>query len=268
MTDVNQPLKGRTVLVTRAIEQAQETVSLLESLGARVLCVPMIKIVPPDSWQAVDRAIDQLASYHYLIFTSANGVKFFFERLNDYLHKDLSKLTAAKICAIGEATARTLKNFAINANLIATDARAEGLLSAIIENAGGEENIAGLRFLLPRAQAARDLLPLELGKLGATVDDLTVYQTVSTTANREALVEQLAQGKIDVVMFTSPSTIHHFVALIGQENLSGLMQTVWAACIGSVTAATAREYHLQNLIQPPVYSAAALIESIVAAFTK
>lgn len=267
-TELQLPLNHRTVLVTRAIDQAQDTVTALEKLGANVICMPMIKIIAPDSWQPVDQVIDRLADYNYLIFTSANGVKHFFKRLNELTGRQMSDLTSAQICAIGEATARSLGDFSIQADLIARDAKAEGLLSAIIESAGGEAKIAGRRFALLRAKTARDVLPVELSRLGGEVDDIAVYQTVEATTNREALVEHLTSGKIDVVMFTSPSTIHHFVTLVGQDQLSRYLQNVAIACIGSVTATTAREYQFHNLIQPQVYTAAALVEAIAQAFTK
>jgi uroporphyrinogen III methyltransferase / synthase len=266
--DSEKPLVGRRVLVTRPLEQSQEIVTLLENLGAQAICYPMIEIIEPDSWDALDAAIEDLATYDWLIFTSANGVKFFFQRMAQKPKAKLSKITTLTICAIGPATAGALESFATKVDLITRDSKAEGLLQAIIEYAGGKAALRGKCFLIPRAKVAREFLPDELRKLGARVDAVEAYQTVSASTNRQALIELLASGRIDVVTFTSPSTIHHFVTLVGKENLSVQMQNVAAACIGSITAATAADYGLQNLIQPQAYTAAALVEAIAKAYKK
>ncbi len=261
------------MLVTRPRAQSQEMVALLEGLGARVICCPMIEIVEPDSWDEVDAAIAQLTSYDYLIFTSANGVKFFFERLRQPAKRHrpkakLSELTQAVICVIGSATGRALEGFGEQADLIAADAKAEGLLQAIIERVGDPQAIRNRRFLIPRAKVAREILPDELRRLGAQVEVVEVYQTVSARANRKALMALLANGEIDAVTFTSPSTVQHFVALVGTDKLSELMQNVYAACIGSITARTAADYGLPNLLQSEVSSAAALVEALATVYKK
>lgn len=266
--DLDKPLGGRTVLLTRPLEQSQEIWALLESLGAKVISRPMIEIIEPGSWDNLDAAIEKLRSYNWLIFTSANGVKFFFRRLRQKHQAPLSQLTEAVIGAIGSATARALESFAAPADLIAAEAKAEGLLQAIIESVGEPGKLRGLRFLIPRAKVAREILPDELSKLGAEVDAVEVYQTVSASASREDLIQLLSSSEIDVVTFTSPSTVHHFVALIGEDELSGLMQNVMSACIGSITAATAKAYALQNLVQPEISTAASLVEAIAKAYKK
>ncbi len=266
--DAGGPLAGRAVLITRPLEQSQEMVERLENLGAQVICRPLIEIVEPDSWEALDAAIEKLATCDWLLFTSANGVKFFFKRLRHKQNAPLSEITRAVICAIGPATATALESFGAEVDLITRDSKAEGLLQAIIEYAGNIEDLRGKRFLIPRAKVARDILPDELSKLGAQVEAVEAYQTVGASINREELIEFLDRRKIDVVTFTSPSTVHHFVALIGKENLPERMQLVISACIGSITAATATAYGLQNLIQPDTYTAAALVEAIARAYKK
>jgi uroporphyrinogen III methyltransferase/synthase len=263
-----RPLVGRTVLVTRPLAQSQEMAALLEGLGANVICCPMIETIAPQNWDEVDGAIERLAGYDYIVFTSANGVNFFFRRLEEKRHIKLSEQTGAVICAIGQATAEALELNHARAGLIARQARAEGLLAAILEAVGDRDRLQGLRFLIPRAKVARELLPDELRRLGAQVDVVEVYQTVSAGESREPLIERLSKREIDVMTFTSPSTVEHFVTLVGKEQLAELMVGVYAACIGSITAAAAKAHGFKNVIEPTVSTTTGLVEAITAIYQK
>lgn len=238
---------------------------MLERLGAKVLHAPMIEIKEPDSWQALDESIHQLNLYDWVIFTSVNGVKFFFERLAKKRLEPLAKVSGASVCAIGLATAKALEKQDVKVDLIAADAHAEGLLQALLFYTGNLQTLRGKRFLLPRARIARELLPVELSKLGAQVDVVEAYQNVMPEIADDSFLHLLKDGRIDVVTFTSSSTVHNFVAMAGRENLQTLLQHSRIACIGPVTRGTAEEYELQNIIQPQNATAAALVEAIVRA---
>ena len=261
-----QPLAGRLILLTRPHKQSEEMALHLESLGAQVIQAPMIATVEPESWMALDEAIEKFDHYDSLIFTSTNGVMFFFQRLQQKYPKTMTQIKEIFICAIGNATAKALADEGYNANLIASDAKAEGLLQAIIEQAGGKENLRGRRFLLPRARIAREILPQELRKLGAIVDAVETYQTIRPPTDDSAFIRLLEKKAIDVVIFTSSSSVQNFVATIGEERVAKLLHDTIIACIGPITAATAREYNLINIIQPEIYNAAALVNTIIAAF--
>jgi uroporphyrinogen III methyltransferase/synthase len=263
-----KPLRRKTVLLTRPREQAEEMTALLEESGAEVIHLPMIEIREPESWQALDESINQLHLYDWLLFTSANGVKFFFQRFRQLCGTPLSPLANLQVCAIGKATAQAVEAAGAKVDLIAEDSKAEGLLQSLVAHFGAAEAICKFRFLLPRARLAREVLPEELRKLGAQVDAVEAYQNVLPATDSENLIGLLRAGSIDVITFTSPSTVKNFVALVGREKLAELLGNALIACIGPVTAATATEFNLQNIIQPDNYSAPALVETIVQAVSK
>ena len=258
-----QLLEGKIVLITRPLAQSKEMSRLFEELGARVIHCPTIEVVAPSNWSALDDAIKQLATYNWIVFTSANGAVFFFRRLAEKLCDAVSSMNNLVVCAIGPATAKAIENAGARVDVIAADSKAEGTLQAIIEHAGGESRIRGLRFLIPRARIAREVLPVELGRLGAHVDAVETYQTVKPDTNIESIIRLLNEGAIDAITFTSSSTVANFAALVGAENLPGLLQKTLVACIGPVTAATAIEHRLKNIVQPEAYNTPALVEAVV-----
>ena len=258
-----RPLAGLRVLVTRERGRAGEMTALLEEAGATVIHCPTIEISEPDSWAGSDAAIARLDDYDWVVFTSANGVEFFHRRLAGMRLPD-----RIIRCAIGPATAKALESASGRVDLVARDSKAEGALSAIIEHAGGREQIRGLRFLIPRARVAREVLPTELRALGAHVDAVEVYQTIKPQTDGEEIKRLLTEQSIDVVTFTSSSTVTNFAAIVGAKDLSSLLGGVLVACIGPVTAATAREHGLDRLIQPDRYTAPALVESLIEATGK
>jgi uroporphyrinogen III methyltransferase / synthase len=263
----SKPLSGKAVLVTRARQQSEEMTAMLEELGAKVIHAPMIEMQGPDSWDAVDQSIHQLEGYDWIIFTSANGVKFFFHRLAQIRSESLSEISQASVCAIGAATAKALELVGAKIDLIAANSTAEGLMQELLDRLGGSDAVGGLRFLLPRARLAREVLPDELTKLGAQVDVVETYQNVMPETDSQSILGLLQNEGIDVITFTSSSTVHNFAALIGKAHLSELLQNSLIACIGPVTRASAEEYHLQNMIQPNRSTTEALVEAIVQAIS-
>src|ERR1051325_2764479 len=243
-----RPLAGKSILVTRPRDQAGEMIALLEGFGATVLHLPMIEVKEPESWDALDEAIRQLRCYDWILFTSINGVNYFSQRLRQARSEALASVTAAHICAIGNATAQALESAGVEVDLIATDSKAEGLLRSLVDHVGGAKAVGRMRFLIPRAQIAREVLPEELRKLGAQVDAVAAYQNVLPESGRKDLLGLLRQGSIDAITFTSSSTVKNFMAVAGGEDLADLLQDILIACIGPVTAATAYDYRLKRII--------------------
>ena len=197
-----KPLLGKKILVTRARSQASKLTTALEELGAECIEAPAIKIVPPvDNYEALDKAIGQLDKYNWLIFTSINGVEHFWHRLVAG-GKDARVLYKARICAIGAATAQALASHGITADVVPERYQAEGIIEAL-----DNELIAGTKILIPRAAEARALLPEALTKAGAQVDVVVAYETVMGDAEAVEIRNSLAKGEIDVVTFTSSSTV-------------------------------------------------------------
>ena len=251
-----KPLYGKKVLVTRAKEQAAELIELLTDYGAEPIEFPTIEILPPKDWKPLDRAIAKLADYDWLLFTSVNGVEFFMKRLFEK-GGDLRKLTRAKIAAIGPKTAEALRAHGIVPDLVPKYFQAE----AVLEGLAGVK-MKGKRVLLPRAQEAREVLPKELKKRGARVDVVTAYRTVAPTKRRDQLKKMLERKELAVITFTSSSTVKNFMALFKGRPVKKWLEGVKIACIGPITADTARELGLRVDIQPKDFTVAALAKEI------
>lgn len=266
-TESNAPLNGRTIMVTRPKSQSEEFGSKLEALGAKVIYFPTIEIVEPDSWQQLDNALRKLDEYDWIIFTSANGAKFFFER-RIQLHIIHDSLPGRSVCAIGRATARSIEEFGVAVTITAAESTAEGVLKEFVSHIGGERSIQGLRVLIPRARIARELLPDGLRRLGATVDAVETYQNIKPKILPEDLARIFREGSIDVITFTSPSTLSNFAELAGTKDLSQLLAGTLVACIGPTTSRAAESFGLTRPIQPNVHNASALVDAIVTAIGK
>ncbi|MDT5296054.1 MAG: uroporphyrinogen methyltransferase / synthase [Acidobacteriota bacterium] len=253
-----KPLGGRTVMITRAREQAAEFASALEAFGARVIACPTIEIVPPESYAQLDEAIDNLFGYDWLILTSTNAVEHFLARL-EAVEKDVSELDGLRVCAIGEATAERLVAAHVHVDVVPEQSRAEGVFAALENYLGGREHFEELNVLMPRAAVARDFLPRALEGVGARVDVVAAYRTVRPETTDRARTEALlVGGGVDCVTFTSSSTVHNFAQLFDTRDLRSLLAGVRVACIGGVTAQTAAEYGLRAEIVPAESNARAL----------
>jgi len=253
-------LFGKTVVVTRAREQASDFRVLLESKGAQCFEFPTIEVVPPTSWGPLDKAIEKLAQYDWVLFTSVNGVRFFFQRLEEQ-GEDVRALHGIRIGAIGPKTAASLAERGLRLDLVPPEYRAE----AVIEAMGGEE-VEGKRFLLPRAAKAREILPEKLEEMGGQVDVVPVYETIRPTERSEEVQSLLEKGEISCVTFTSSSTVENFAAMFPGEDLPALVVKAAIACIGPITAETARDHGLEVDIMPAEYTVEALATKIVEYF--
>ncbi len=263
-----RPLAGRTVLVTRAREQAAEFAAALEAFGARVVFCPTIEIVAPESYAQLDEAVENLFGYDWLIFTSTNAVEHFLARLGA-LAKDVSELDELRVCAVGAATAERLAEAHIHVDVVPELAQAEGVFSALADYAGGRESLHGLNFLFPRAAAGRDYIPRALAEAGARVDVVTAYRTVRPETTERAKTEALlVGGGVDCVTFTSPSTVRNFAQLFDTSDLAPLLAGVRVACIGGTTASAAADLNLRADIVPAEHNARALARAVAEFFSE
>ena len=257
-----RPLAGRTVLVTRAREQAGEFAAALEGFGARVEFCPTIEIVAPESYAQLDEAVENLFGYDWLIFTSANGVEHFLRRL-EALSKEVGELDELRVCAVGEATADRLAEAHVHVDVVPERAQAEGVVEALTAYVGGREQLRNLNFIFPRAAAGRDFIPRALEEACARVDVVTAYRTVRPETTDRARAEALlVGGGVDCVTFTSPSTVRNFAQLFDTRDLAPLLAGVRVACIGETTERAAADHNLPTDIRPREQNARALARAV------
>ncbi len=253
-----RPLFGRRIVVTRAREQAGELIRLLEDLGAETVPVPTIRIAPSEDGTALDAACDTAETFDWIVFTSLNGVDHFMRRFLE--RRDIRDLKPVRICAVGPATATGLARYGIRVDLTPAEYRAEGILDAFA--AAGP--VRGGRFLLPRAEAARELLGDELRKAGAEVVDVDTYRTLAIRDDGGPDVyRMLLDGRVDAVTFTSASTVRSFAALLGEDQAADLLRSTVVATIGPVTAEAAQQLGISAAVMPEQYTVPALVQALV-----
>jgi uroporphyrinogen III methyltransferase/synthase len=261
-----RPLFGKRVLVTRPRDQAAELVERLESMGAEAIEAPMIRIAPPEDYAPLDRACTSIAEYDWIVFSSANAVDAFVERLLAGPN-DLRALKNVKLCVVGPATAERLARHGLKADLTPPEYRAEALLREL-SNVG---NLSGLRILLPRADIGRELIGEELKKQGAAVTEVVAYRTMIAEPERDGepdVYHLLLERRIDVVTFTSASAVRNFVHVLGAEPAVDLLGATIVASIGPVTAEAASQCNIRTDVMPVNYTIPALVDSIVDHFRK
>lgn len=252
-------LRGRRVLVTRAAEQAPDTVALLRQYGAEVLECPTIQLLPPRQWEPVDHAIRRLSEFDWLILTSVNGVRFFLGRMQE-LGIEFGQLHSCKICAVGSKTGQLLGSYGLEPELIPEQFTGEGIVHAF-----GAIELRGARILFPKADGARDLIPQKLREFGAIVVDPVVYQNVIPEQLSEAAQIVLQQHTLDAVVFSSPSTVRNFVRLVGNAtDLQELLSGVVIASIGPITTQAVREAGLVVAVEPDRSTMESLIAALAA----
>jgi uroporphyrinogen III methyltransferase/synthase len=253
-------------MTTRAAAQSAEFAAELERYGARVVSCPTIEIVEPESFAMLDEAIENLFGYDWLIFTSTNGVEFFTRRFESLGH-DISELDDLHVCAVGNATADRLSEAHVHVDVVPHEFKAEGVFAALESYLGGYKHFDRLNFLIPRAAVARDYLPKALEGAGARVDVVAAYRTVAPQTTERARAEaMLVGGAVDLITFTSASTVRNFAQLFDTNDLGSLLDGVKVACIGDVTAETAAEYGLRVHVQPAEFTTAALARAIAEHF--
>ncbi len=271
-----KPMFGCRVLVTR---EHLEGFSLLEELGAEIIEFPTIKIVPPLNYDSLDKSIDQIETYHWLIFTSRNGVKYFFRRFFEK-DRDIRDLKGIRICAIGTKTADEIKKYGLKIELIPEEFQAEGLIEAFVSfhssliNIKGDtvEGISsallkGIRFLLPRAELAREIFPDKIRELGGEIDIPIAYRTVKPESHGKRLRRFLKEGRISIATFTSASTFNNFLEIMGTD-AEELLKGVKIAVIGPITKKAIEKVGLKVHIMPEKATVEAMVQEIIKCYTK
>ncbi len=246
---MSEALQNRRVVVTRSVDQALALVADLERLGAIPLVVPAIQFVslPPDQ---LDDALCRITTYDWLIFTSANAVRFFF----DYVDTLAMVTSLPKLAAIGDATADLLRSRNVEPDFVPSQFMGEQLVQGLGE-------LRDARVLLPRSRIGRPEVVELLQACGAQVDDIALYDTITAPAH-PAMLAELGQG-FDAIIFTSPSSVRNFLKIIeDMPDLREQLDQAAIACIGPTTAATAQENDLVVSVMPEVYTIAALTQAL------
>lgn len=255
-----KPLFGRTFVVTRARSQASDLTLQLEKAGAKVIEAPAIRITDPDDFIPLDTAQQNLDSYAWIIFTSANGVGRFFDRLFKN-GKDARAFARSKIAAIGSATADMLNAYGLTADLIPASYKAEDLAEALLPQLK-----SGNRVLLARAAEARSVLPDALKQAGMDVNVVSVYKTEAACENTEELLEALRRNAVDCVTFTSSSTVTNLLKALGND--TALLKNVTLASIGPITGKTLEKHGLKADITAETYTIDGLITALKTCYEK
>ncbi|MDI6870137.1 MAG: uroporphyrinogen-III C-methyltransferase [Bacillota bacterium] len=262
-----KPLFGRRVVVTRARAQASKLSERLAELGAEAWEFPAIRVAPPEDERPLRQAAVQVGTYDWVIFTSANGVEAFFAALQAE-GGDARSFGGTRVAAIGSETAEALARQGIRADAVPEEFRAEGILAAL------PADLQGKRILVARAAEARQVLPAELRRRGAEVDEVAAYRTIigEGQGRVEELRHLLEAGEVDAVTFTSSSTVKNLVSLLGGESEEGraevrrLFSGVTVASIGPITTKTARELGLNVQVEAAEYTIAGLVEALAGHF--
>jgi len=252
-----RPLFGKRVVVTRSREQAGELSTMLMALGAEVMELPAIRLIDPDDFGPLDRAIEQVASFDWVIFASVNGVRRFFARALR-LGKDIRDLQGPRICAIGPATGA-----AVEAYHVRVACRPERYVAeSVVEAFRAMGDAAGKRILIPRTDVGRRVLIEELEKLGAEVTEVTAYRTVPESLSEEGERDLLDQPP-DFITFASSSTVRYFAECVGKEGLSRLTQHGEIVSIGPITSQTVRELGLSVGAEAEESTLPSLVSAVV-----
>ncbi|MGD2186441.1 MAG: uroporphyrinogen-III C-methyltransferase [Desulfobacterales bacterium] len=258
----SRPLLGKRIVVTRARQQASDLVRRLSDLGAECLEYPTIKIIAPQDPEPLQQAIKNLPAYDWIVFTSVNGVIHFFEQLFA-AGKDVRALGRMQTAAIGPATAEQLRKFGLNSDMVPETYRAESVVEVF-----KDKDLKKKKILLPRAKQARPILPVELKKMGAEVDEIPAYDTAIVAENADDLITQLQEKQVDLVTFTSSSTVKNFKALLPADRFKKLMQGVIIASIGPITTDTAKQLDFDVHISAESFTIPGLVEAILQFYQK
>jgi uroporphyrinogen III methyltransferase/synthase len=254
----HKPLFGKRILVTRARSQSSELTGLITNLGGEAIEFPVIRIVEPERGELLNAALHQLAEYDWVIFTSVNGVKHFFDRIQKS-QLDIRQMYKARLAAIGPKTAAALSDKGLLVKVLPEEYKAEALVEHLRPFVQ-----AGEKILLPRADIARKVLAEELRDMGCDVTEVDAYDTQIDATNAEEIVQMLERGQIDVLTFTSSSTVRNFIQAIGSitTEMEPLLQNTQIACIGPITAKTAESLGLRVDVMAKEYTIDGLIEAI------
>ena len=254
-----RPLADRAIVVTRARQQASRLSRELEALGARVVELPTIEIVPPDSYEPLDAALRGLERYQWLIVTSANTARVLGERLA-LLHVEPSSFSGIQCVAVGSATAAALRESGFRVDMVPPKYVAESVVEVL------PDRVAGARVLLARAAVARDVIPDALRQSGATVDVVDAYRTVIPEESARLMHDVFSSSLLpDAVTFTSSSTVTNFFHLLRETGQGAVPEGVRALSIGPITSATLRELGWEPAVEAARHDVEGLVQAAILA---
>ncbi len=258
-----KPLFAKRILITRAREQASELAERFRAEGGIPIEVPTIEIQPPRSYRSLDRAIANLKTFDWLVLTSANGSRAFFERLH-HNKRDARALAGIKIATVGPGTAQPLQDYGITPDFVAKTHRAEGLLTRLTQN-----RVEGKRILIVRAEKAREILPETLRKRGAIVTVVSCYRSTIPRASGSELRRLIDREPPDLLTFASSSMVRNFFTLLGKDRVrQQKVRKIPVACIGPVTCQTARKLGFKKILTPRQATMPALVATAVKVFQR
>lgn len=255
-----RPLFGRRILITRSRDQSLPLRRGLEAEGGEVFELPLLEITPPDDAAPMDAALADLDRFAWIVFTSPNAVRFFFQRLRDS-GRDSRALGPCRIAAVGSTTAACLADQGLIADLTPDDPSADGLLTAF-----SDIDVTGAQILVPSSAIGRTALDDALTTRGALVVRVTAYENRPPRPEDIEIPLALTEGKIDCIVFASPSAVSHFVSIMGQEQALDHLRAAEIAVIGPTTAAAVRARELVPTIQPANSSVEDLVQAITTHF--
>lgn len=251
------PLWGRRILVTRSRTQASVLVERIKQLGGEAIEFPTIEIAEENDLNLLHQAFAKIQAYQWIVFTSVNAVDIFFKELQAQ-EKDIRSLAGIQICAIGPATAARLQKLGLLVKVVPDEFQAEGLIEKLKNHIK-----PGQQVLLPRARGAREILPVSLRDMGASVDEVFLYESVVPHTFSQAEWQAICPDELDYITFTSSSTVSNFVEMIGKEQVAAVNRQVKIACIGPITADTARENGFEIHVQAKEFTINGLVEAIL-----
>jgi uroporphyrinogen III methyltransferase/synthase len=260
-----RPLFGRRIVVTRSREQAGELVDMLEERGADAIQAPTIRVAPAEDTAALDRACADAGAYDWIVFTSANAVDYFMQRV--IANGDVRDLKGVRLCAIGPSTAQRVLRYGLRVDVTPEEATSEAVTDALRAAA----SLKGARVLLPRADIAREVLADQLRDAGADVSEVAAYRTMLAGTERDGdqdIYRMLLERQIDAITFTSASTVKNFAKIYGEEQAADLLRTTVVASIGPVTAEAAQQLGIHTTVMPERYTIPDLVDALVEHFRK
>lgn len=252
-----KPLWGKRIVVTRSRKQASVLADRIMELGGEAIEFPTIEISKENDLSDLYNCFSHIEDYSWIIFTSVNTVDIFFSELSSR-GLDIRDLKGIKICAIGPVTKEKLQSKGLQVDILPKEYKAEGIIEEL-----GENIKLGQMVLLPRARGARGILPESIRQMGAQVDEVYLYQAVPAASISSSTRNSIINGQVDVITFTSSSTVTNFVTMIGSENIRRIADQVKVACIGPITAETARKHGFTVDILARQYTIDGLVEAIL-----
>lgn len=251
------PLWGKRILVTRSRTQASVLAEKIKKLGGEAIEFPTIEIAAEKNLAPLHQAFEKLDQFRWIIFTSVNAVALFFKELQAQ-NRDIRSLANLQICAIGPATAASLQKLGLLVELIPDEYQAEGLVEKMKDLIK-----PGQQVLLPRARGAREVLPVRLREMGAVVEECFLYEAVVPSTFSQEKWQAIRPDDLDYITFTSSSTVSNFVQMIGREQVERIKKQTKVACIGPITAVTAREKGFDIDVEASEYTIEGLLQAIL-----